>query len=239
MVDALRAKFRLIQEVTNMPDQQAIVPKRSQRILDENPPDPVGIPTPAPEPAQPSVPKRTRKQAFHQYLEAQTAFLRVQEKDAIDPTTLVGKVALVQDALAGIPLNNTVRLQLLNAFSAVLGVPLTLDIKRVSRAMLPYRRFSIVVPIENNVGHNYQLGIPFMVVNQSDGIYFSCASWGTQVGNNMSRSRTETRPATPEEVTLYLDNITDLERFFQRLNLQFVFPDAEPPADEQPNQEEL
>jgi hypothetical protein len=239
MVAALRAKARLIQEVTKMAEPQAIVPKRSQRILDENPPDLTGIPTPdEPAPAPVKI-KRTRKQAFHQYVEAQTAFCRVQEEPQPDPTTLEGKVALVQDALAGIPLNQACRAQLTMAFSAVLGVRITLDTKRPSPIMLPYRRFSIVVPTANSVGHNYQLGIPFMVLAQSDGIYIQCAANGGQVGNNMSRSRLDTRPATPQEIAIFIDGIADIERYFQRLNLNFVFADAEDPADDQPNQEEF
>ena len=223
-----------------MPDQPPTV-KRSQRILDEFPPDPVGIPTGPIPVTQPAKPKLTRKQAFHQYLEAQTKLLRAQKLPPMaDPATPEGKAARVQLALADMVATAAdvkFRDQLLNAFSIVLGVPM--DITNNNTGLLPFIRHAVIVPIANSVNHNYPINKPCMLWEAKSAAFFRAILPNGSIGNNLPKALSAIRAATPEEVTAYVDSISSLDAFYGNLGSQFIFPDATDDDSDEETTEEL
>lgn len=68
--------------------------------------------------------------------------------------------------------------------------------------------FTVVVPLSNPNSHSYTIGVPYMAVHASVPSGNMISSGGYQ-GNNMSQILGSVRPATDEEIGIFVDKLVE------------------------------
>lgn len=78
------------------------------------------------------------------------------------------------------------------------------EVKKTNNVAVQFEPFTIIVHTGNYNGHNYTIGEPAMVVH---GKRRSCIKKDGTLGNDYDSYLSHVRPATPEEVKDFLDNL--------------------------------